>query len=107
MVELTLVETIMLAALSDRPRYGYELVQRMAEITDGRLQVRPGNLYRVLDRLMERGLLQESKPDRDGDARRRYFRSTAIGRRAAADQLGMYARVLKRAPALKELLSDA
>jgi DNA-binding PadR family transcriptional regulator len=107
MVELTLVETILLAALSEQPGYGYDVVQRMSDLTDGRLQVRPGNLYRVLDRLMERGLVLETGAVAEEDPRRRYFRASASGRRAAAEQLSMYSRVLKRAPALKELLSDA
>ena len=108
MSELTTVETVMLAALSDRPRYGYELVQRMDELTDGRMSVRAGNLYRVLDRLMERGLVTEAAAaDPRADERRRYFRATALGRRVAADELAMYGMVLKRVPVLKELLSDA
>jgi DNA-binding PadR family transcriptional regulator len=108
MSELTTVETVMLAALSDRPRYGYELVQRMAELTDGRMSLRPGNLYRVLDRLLERGLVAETgAAQADADERRRYFRATALGRRVAATELAMYGMVLKRVPALKELLSDA
>jgi DNA-binding PadR family transcriptional regulator len=109
MTDLTAIETVLLAAISDRPRYGYELVQRMSELTDGDLQVRPGNLYRVLHRLMERGLVKEipSAAGSEEDERRRYFGATALGRRAAAAELAMYARVLKRAPALKEVLSDA
>ena len=107
MSELTTVETVMLAALSDRPRYGYELVQRMSELTDGRMSLRPGNLYRVLDRMLERGLVAESAAVDAGDERRRYFRATALGRRVAAEELAMYGMVLKRVPALKELLSDA
>jgi DNA-binding PadR family transcriptional regulator len=108
MSELTTVETVMLAALSDRARYGYELVQRMDELTDGRMSLRPGNLYRVLDRLLERGLVTEAAAtDPDADERRRYFRATALGRRVAADELAMYGMVLKRVPVLKELLSDA
>jgi DNA-binding PadR family transcriptional regulator len=107
MSELTTVETVLLAALSDRPRYGYELVQRMSELTDGRMSLRPGNLYRVLDRMLERGLVAESAAADSSDERRRYFRATALGRRVAAEELAMYGMVLKRVPALKELLSDA
>jgi DNA-binding PadR family transcriptional regulator len=108
MNELTAIETVLLAAVSDRPRYGYELVERMSELTDGRVQVRPGNLYRVLHRLVQRGFVVESDVAAPGeDERRRYFGATALGRRAAAAELAMFTRVLKRAPALKEVLSDA
>lgn len=103
---LTQVEALTLAAISDRARYGYDLVQRIAELTDGRLSIRPGNLYRVLHRLEERGLARELE-DRvapRGDERRRWFMATAAGRRAAAEELSMYARVLQRAPGLREAL---
>ena len=42
MAELTQTEAVVLAALSDRPRYGYELVQRVAELTDDRVLIRQG-----------------------------------------------------------------
>ena len=107
MTDLTPVELIVLAALSDQARYGYELVQHIAELTDERLEIRPGNLYRVLNRLMERGLVREMASVPAGeDERRRYFRATPKGCRVAAEELAMYGRVLRRAPALKELLAD-
>jgi DNA-binding PadR family transcriptional regulator len=106
--EPTALEVVILAAIADHPRYGYQLVQRIAELTDGRIDVRPGNLYRVLHRLVQRGLVRETAGAGPGeDERRRYFQATALGRRVAARELAMYGRVLKRAPALRELLSDA
>jgi DNA-binding PadR family transcriptional regulator len=106
MSELTALDLVTLAALADRARYGYELVQRIEELTDARLSVRPGNLYRVLHRLMERGLVAETESRTGEDERRRYFRITARGRKAAAQELAMYQRVLTRTPGLKELLSN-
>jgi DNA-binding PadR family transcriptional regulator len=105
--ELTPVEMIVLAALSDRARYGYELVERIAELTDDRVRIRPGNLYRVLQRLMEGGLARETGSVEAGeDERRRYFRATSQGCRVAAEELAMYGRVLKRSRALREMLAD-
>ncbi len=106
MDELTLTELVVLAALSDRPRYGYELVERVAELTDGRIEMRPGNLYRVLHRLGDDGLVSEFAPPPDVDVRRRYFRATASGRRAAATTLAMYAGVLRQVPALRDVLAN-
>jgi DNA-binding PadR family transcriptional regulator len=106
MSDLTPVELVLLAALSGRARYGYELVRRMAELTDDRLQLRPGNLYRVLERLMERGLVRETAhAGNTEDERRRYFRATAEGRRVAAEELAMYGMVLKRTPSLRDRLA--
>jgi DNA-binding PadR family transcriptional regulator len=103
MDELTSLEAIVLAALADRPRYGYELVQRIDELTEGRKQIRPGNLYRVLERLEARGYAEEAvNAAEDGeDERRRYFRATRAGIRAAEEELSMYGRVLRRAGGLR------
>lgn len=109
MPDLTPLEAVVIAALADRPRYGYELVRRIHSLTDGRMEVRPGNLYRVLDRLAARGLAEEA-PEvvrEEEDERRRYFRATAAGVRAAETELSVYGRVLRRTPGMRERPADA
>lgn len=102
---LTPLEVLTLAGLSDRPRYGYELVERIEALSAGRVGVRPGNLYRVIHRLAERGLIREVAVagDEAADERRQYFQATEEGRRQAARELRMYAEVLETLPALGEL----
>jgi DNA-binding PadR family transcriptional regulator len=93
---LTPIELLTLAGLGTRARYGYELVQSIAAISGDRVEVRPGNLYRVLHRLGERGLVEEASAPEGAtgdDPRRQYFRATAEGRRVVADELEMYDRV--------------
>jgi PadR family transcriptional regulator, regulatory protein PadR len=96
--DLTSLEAIVLAAIADRPRYGYELVRRIEELTGGRKSVRPGNLYRVLEKLAARGLAEEveSAASEGEDDRRRYFRATRAGVRAAEAELSMFGHVLRR-----------
>jgi DNA-binding PadR family transcriptional regulator len=106
MDELTLTEIVTLAALADKARYGYEMVDRISEITEGRVRVRPGNLYRVIDRLIEQQLIIEVAAPPHVDARRRYFRATAHGQRAAATHLAMYSRVMKRVAVLRDVLAN-
>lgn len=106
---LTPVEVLTLAALADRPRYGYELVERIETLSGGRVTVRPGNLYRVIHRLVGRGLAEEVRhaPGQEVDPRRQYFGATEAGRREAAGQLAMYARILEGTPDLGKALGDA
>ncbi len=52
------VEFLVLAVLFDESRHGYGIVQQIAERTDGRVQLRPGDLYRVIYLLAKRGLLE-------------------------------------------------
>lgn len=109
MAELKPVEILTLAALSDGPAHGYGLVQRIEELTRGRMRIRPGNLYRVLHRLSEAGLVEEVElrgADEGSAERRRYFRITRGGRREVVAELGMYASVLKKS-GLREAREDA
>ena len=47
----------------------------------------PGTLYRALERLLEHGLIREvAGPADEEDARRRYYRLTAAGRRVAREE---------------------
>ncbi len=81
------IEFLVLAVLKSGSRHGYGIVQELGERTEGRVRVRPGNLYRVLDRLLERGLLEvaERRPAKElKDERRTYYRITAAGKRALA-----------------------
>jgi len=101
---LTALEVLVLAGLSDRARYGYELVERIEVLSQGRVEVRPGNLYRVIHRLTERGWVEEAEQAADPreDDRRQYFRTTVRGREVARDELAMYREVLDSVPALGE-----
>lgn len=106
---LTPLEILTLSSLGDRPRYGYELVERIEELSGGHVSVRPGNLYRVLHRLEEQGLVEETGSPFDGreNERRQYFGATPLGKAVAAGQLRMYAHVLERTPELRRALGDA
>ena len=95
------IEVLALVALGEKPRYGYELVERIEDLTDGRVSIRPGNLYRVLHRLEARELVEEAEPPAEiteEESRRQYLRATSEGLRVARDQLDMYARVRELTP---------
>ena len=83
------VELELLLALVDEERHGYGLVQRIAEQTDGLIRLEPGNLYRVIRRLLAAGLVQESarRETEPGAERRRYYRLTAHGARVIEAEL--------------------
>lgn len=84
------VDLQLLLALAERELHGYGLVQAIAERTDGLVTLEPGNLYRVIKRLLDAGLVAESEhreaPDLANE-RRRYYRLTALGGRVAAEEL--------------------
>jgi len=80
-----------LLSLADGERHGYAIVQDITARTAAKLRLEPGNLYRSLKWMLDRGLLEESErrpaPDLD-DERRRYYRITRFGQRVAEAETG-------------------
>ena len=84
-----LLEYCVLALLSGRPRYGYELVQDLARV-DGMLTTE-GTIYPLLARLRREKLVDtEWKESSDGPPRK-YYRVTAAGQRALSALRGEWA----------------
>src|SRR5471032_2618705 len=76
-------ELFVLAVLRTGPLHGYGIVQEVAARSGGHIQIRPGNLYRVLDRMLERGLVEVAGSRGDGDDRHTDYRITQRGRKTA------------------------
>lgn len=77
------VELLVLSELARRQQHGYGIVRAVESATEGRVSLVPGNLYRVLNRLIERGFIAECEDpsvDGDVDGRRRYYQITERGR---------------------------
>ena len=100
------LELQLLLALAEQELHGYGLVQAIAEQTDGVVALEPGNLYRVIKRLLADGLVAESDrraaPGADGE-RRRYYRITALGQRVLAAELRRL-QALMRTPAVRTIV---
>ena len=65
-------EPALLLLLRERPAHGYDLLERMPELT-GEQRVEMGNLYRLLRGLEEEGLVASEWDDGSpGPAKRRY-----------------------------------
>jgi len=65
-------EPALLLLLRERPAHGYDLLERLPQLT-GEQRVEMGNLYRLLRALEEEGLVSsEWDDDSPGPAKRRY-----------------------------------
>ena len=65
-------EPALLLLLRERPAHGYDLLERLPELT-GEQRVEMGNIYRLLRALEEEGLVSsEWDDDSPGPAKRRY-----------------------------------
>ena len=90
------VDLEILLALAESDQHGYGLVQAVAEHTHQLIVLDPGNLYRVIKRLLETGLVAESDrraPDDTGE-RRRYYKLTPVGERVLAAELARLRRLV-------------
>jgi len=75
-----------LISLADQDRHGYSVMQEVAERTGGQVRLSPSSLYTSIRRLLEQGCIEElsERPDpAKDDERRRYYRITKEGRKAA------------------------
>ena len=75
-----------LTALAGGPRHGYGIVGEVAELSQGRVQLKIGSLYGVLDRLAAEGLIEADREEAHDGRLRRYYRLTRDGRRALAEE---------------------
>ena len=73
-----------LVSLSGGEQHGYAIMQDVLNRTTGKVRLWPATLYGSIKRLIEADLIEESdeRPASElDDARRRYYRLTALGRR--------------------------
>lgn len=91
-----------LLALADEDRHGYAIIQDVEARTDGALRLSAGTLYRSIQRMLEQGLIVETRerpaPEED-DERRRYYRITPFGTAAARAEARRLAQLVRMARA--------
>ena len=91
-----------LLALAEDDRHGYAIIQDVAARTGGELKLSAGTLYRSIQRMLEQGLIIETR-DRpapeDDDERRRYYRITPHGTTTAKAEARRLGRLVKMARA--------
>jgi DNA-binding PadR family transcriptional regulator len=100
---LTTPEYHVLLALGDAALHGYAMMQALEAKTGGKDTLLPGTLYTTLARMVRHGLLEELEepPEPGADARRRYYRVTALGRAVGKAETARLARLIRLAEAEK------
>ena len=71
---------MVLAILAERDSYGYAIIQRVRELSGGRLEWTDGMLYPVLHRLERLGYVEARWETAESGRRRKYYRITSKGR---------------------------
>lgn len=89
---------LLLVALSNGEAHGYQLRKDLIERSGGAIDLDPGSLYRLIFRLHEDGLIEDSPGD---DARRRSYRITAQGRRVLKSETDRMAALVAQARSVR------
>jgi PadR family transcriptional regulator PadR len=71
---------IVLTILAEGDSYGYAILQRVRELSGGRLEWTDGMLYPVLHRLERLGYVKARWETADSGRKRKYYHITAAGR---------------------------
>jgi PadR family transcriptional regulator, regulatory protein PadR len=77
---------IVLAILAEGDSYGYAILQRVREVSGGRIEWTDGMLYPVLHRLERLGHVKARWQVADSGRRRKYYRITSQGRAQLAEE---------------------
>jgi DNA-binding PadR family transcriptional regulator len=82
--ELVAASTVplVLSVLTEGETYGYALIQRVRELSEGRIEWTEGMLYPVLHWMQKEGLIESEWREADSGRRRKYYRIRKEGRRA-------------------------
>jgi PadR family transcriptional regulator PadR len=75
------LDLLVLKSLALSPLHGLGVSNRIAQITKGTFNVKPGSLFPALHRMEEAGWLQSSWGESENKRRAKYYRLTAAGRR--------------------------
>ena len=77
---------IVLAILAEKDSYGYAILQRVRDLSGGRIEWTDGMLYPVLHRLERLGYVAARWDVSENGQRVRIYRLTASGQRRLADE---------------------
>src|SRR5688572_31824743 len=88
------LDLLVLKTLALESRHGVGVADRIAQITGGTFQVKPGSLFPALHRLEQNGFIAGDWSATPDGHRARYYRITAAGQRQLAAEKKNWAKVV-------------
>lgn len=83
------------------PLHGYGIMQKVEQLSKGRVKLAAGTLYGAISTLLEKGWIRALPGEKD--SRKKEYRITEPGRQALADELARLRELLENG---KRLLED-
>ena len=96
---------LVLSILSHGDSYGYEIIRKVRELSDGEMQWADGMLYPILHRLEKKGFVESYWGAAANGRKRKYYRLQKVGSQELKEQrriwtnLNSMLRTLERGPA--------
>ncbi len=87
------LDLLILRTLTLGPNHGLGISRRIAQITRGAFDVRPGSLFPALHRLEEKGWLASHWAGSENNRKARYYDLTAAGRKQVVTETENWDRV--------------
>ena len=94
---------MVLSILSEGPSYGYAIIKRVHELSEGQLQWTDGMLYPVLHRLEKQGLIQAEWGKSEEGRKRKYYHIKKQGTEKLVSQKAQWEAVYS---SLRQLWED-
>jgi len=77
---------IILSILSKKESYGYEIIQNVKEISNGRIEYGDGTLYPVLHKLEKKGLIESYWKVGETSRKRKYYKISKKGKKELSQE---------------------
>jgi transcriptional regulator len=87
------LDVLILKVLTLEPMHGLGISRRIAQITAGTFDVKPGSLFPALHRMEQAGWLSAEWGESENNRRAKFYRLTAAGRRQLKEETNQWARI--------------
>jgi transcriptional regulator len=87
------LDVLILKVLTLEPMHGLAISRRIAQITKGTFNVKPGSLFPALHRLEETGWLSAEWGESENNRRAKFYRLTSAGRRQLREEVDQWKRI--------------
>ncbi len=87
------LDVLILKVLKLEPMHGLAISRRIAQVTAGTFQVKPGSLFPALHRMEEAGWLSSTWGESENSRRAKFYRLTNAGQRQLREETDQWARI--------------
>jgi PadR family transcriptional regulator, regulatory protein PadR len=87
------LDVLILKVLALEPMHGLGISRRIAQITHGTFDVKPGSLFPALHRMEQAGWLSAEWGESENNRRAKFYRLTVAGRRQLKEETNQWARI--------------